>query len=45
MRSAKERDTETALDYFDARFYASLQGRVYGRRPFDGEWSGVFSSE
>ena len=29
----KERDNETALDYFSARFYASLQGRFTSADP------------
>jgi RHS repeat-associated protein len=31
----KERDFETGLDYFGARYYASLQGRFTGVDPYD----------
>jgi RHS repeat-associated protein len=31
----KERDTETGLDYFGARYYASVQGRFTGADPYD----------
>jgi RHS repeat-associated protein len=31
--TAKERDTETGLDYYGARYYASLQGRFSGTDP------------
>jgi RHS repeat-associated protein len=31
--TAQERDTETGLDYFGARYYASLQGRFSGADP------------
>ena len=33
--TSKERDVETGLDYFDARYYASMQGRFTGADPFD----------
>jgi RHS repeat-associated protein len=31
----KERDVETGLDYFGARYYASMQGRFTGADPYD----------
>ena len=31
----KERDVETGLDYFGARYYASMQGRFTGVDPYD----------
>jgi RHS repeat-associated protein len=31
----KERDNETGLDYFGARYYASVQGRFTGADPYD----------
>jgi RHS repeat-associated protein len=31
--TAKERDVETGLDYFNARYYASVQGRFMGSDP------------
>jgi RHS repeat-associated protein len=31
----KERDIETGLDYFGARYYASMQGRFTGADPYD----------
>ena len=31
----KERDNETGLDYFGARYYASMQGRFTGVDPYD----------
>lgn len=31
----RERDVETGLDYFDARYYASIQGRFTGVDPFN----------
>jgi RHS repeat-associated protein len=31
----KERDVETGLDYFDARYYGSTQGRFTGVDPFN----------
>ena len=31
----KERDIETKLDYFGARYYASMQGRFTGVDPYD----------
>ena len=31
----KERDIETGLDYFGARYYASMQGRFSGADPYD----------
>ena len=31
----KERDVETGLDYFNARYYASMQGRFTGADPYD----------
>ena len=31
--TAKERDVETGLDYFDARYFASVQGRFTGADP------------
>src|SRR5690349_23293108 len=31
----KERDVETGLDYFGARYYASTQGRFTGVDPYD----------
>ncbi len=31
--TSKERDTETGLDYFGARYYASIQGRFAGADP------------
>jgi RHS repeat-associated protein len=31
----KERDNETGLDYFGARYYASMQGRFTGADPYD----------
>jgi RHS repeat-associated protein len=31
----KERDIETGLDYFGARYYASMQGRFTGVDPYD----------
>jgi RHS repeat-associated protein len=31
----KERDVETGLDYFGARYYASIQGRFTGVDPYD----------
>ena len=31
----KERDIETGLDYFGARYYASVQGRFTGADPYD----------
>lgn len=31
--TSKERDTETGLDYFNARYYASVQGRFTGADP------------
>jgi RHS repeat-associated protein len=33
--SQKERDTETGLDYFGARYYASTQGRFTSVDPYD----------
>jgi RHS repeat-associated protein len=33
--TVKERDIETGLDYFGARYYASVQGRFTGVDPFD----------
>lgn len=33
--TAKERDNETNLDYFLARYYASTQGRFTGADPYD----------
>jgi RHS repeat-associated protein len=34
--TSKERDIETGLDYFEARYYASLQGRFTSPDPFGG---------
>jgi RHS repeat-associated protein len=34
--TSKERDTETGLDYFGARYYASTQGRFMGVDPLGG---------
>jgi RHS repeat-associated protein len=31
----KERDVETGLDYFNARYYSSVQGRFSGADPFN----------
>src|SRR4029078_2616601 len=31
--TSKERDSETGLDYFGARYYASIQGRFTGPDP------------
>jgi RHS repeat-associated protein len=33
--TSKERDNETGLDYFGARYYASTQGRFTGADPYD----------
>jgi RHS repeat-associated protein len=33
--TSKERDIETGLDYFGARYYASMQGRFTGVDPYD----------
>jgi len=33
--TSKERDNETGLDYFGARYYASIQGRFTGADPYD----------
>ena len=33
--TAKERDVEIGLDYFGARYYASVQGRFTGADPYD----------
>jgi RHS repeat-associated protein len=33
--TSKERDNETGLDYFGARYYASMQGRFTGADPYD----------
>src|SRR6185503_4860972 len=33
--TAKERDTETSLDYFGARYYTSIQGRFTGADPYE----------
>ena len=33
--TAKERDIETGVDYFGARYYASMQGRFTGADPYD----------
>lgn len=33
--TSKERDNETGLDYFGARFYASAEGRFTGADPYD----------
>lgn len=35
----KERDVETALDYFDARYYSSSQGRFTGVDFVDADWT------
>lgn len=32
---SKERDAETGLDYFEARYFASVQGRFTGVDPYD----------
>jgi RHS repeat-associated protein len=31
----KERDIETGLDYFQARYYSNVQGRFSGVDPYD----------
>ena len=31
----KERDGETGVDYFGARYYANIQGRFTGADPYD----------
>lgn len=33
--TSKERDNETGLDYFGARYYAGIQGRFTGTDPYD----------
>ena len=33
--TSKERDIETELDYFEARYYSSMQGRFTGVDPFN----------
>ena len=33
--TSKERDNETGLDYFGARYFASVQGRFTGVDPYD----------
>jgi RHS repeat-associated protein len=33
--TSKERDTETGLDYFGARYYSSIQGRFSSIDPFN----------
>jgi RHS repeat-associated protein len=33
--TSKERDVETGLDYFGARYYASMQGRFTGADPYN----------